>query len=204
MGNLAIDSCSEVSLGKKKKQTSNSRLILTELSLSASWQCSFTSLLVGQALGCLWWLWRGLLVVAPALSPGWMYSPCISTHWAILPSCCVSVQTGLHVACAVKPCLVPGTHGELRFQEWRLPLKITSTAQFHGWKEPEGWQKGLQGALLGLCLVWESSPALHWTVLQSGEKVHTLLVDSGCYFIPAGKGELWPWPSPFVIIIIMK
>ena len=81
---------------------------------------------------------------------------------------------------------------------------MMSTAQFHGYKEPEGWGKGLQGALLDHVLAQEPDAALPLPVLQSGEGMHAPLVDLGCCFILAGKGEPWPWPSPSVIIISMN
>lgn len=205
MGHLAIDSCSEGPLGKKNNN-GNLRLILSSV-LSASWQCSFTSLLVG---------WERLLAACGHSGGGsvscpvpWLDVQPLHTHTLSHPSLlpCAWVhrpaRNSLHVPRAVKPCLVPGTLGEMRFQEWRLPLQIPSTAQFHGCKEPKGWGKGLQGALLGLCLARESNPAL-WQSCSVEKGGRALLVDSDCYFIPAGKGELWPGPSPSVIIINMK
>lgn len=145
--------------------------------------------------------------MAPASPHGWMYSPCISTLWAIHAFCHVPGHTGLHRAACMEqpvhawcsqamagalkaslllskhPCCsqaMAGARHARGTEVSRMEATTANNIQFHSCKEPKGWGKGLQGAHLGLCLSWESNPALP---LQSEEGVHALLVDSGCYFI---------------------
>lgn len=153
-----------------------------------------------------------LAVVAPALSYGLMYTPCMIhtlSHISVL-WCVWTYRPGwrcLQVACAVKQCLVPGRGGDggVRDEGYQAAKLVMGSKQhplpsFMAVRSLRAGRKACKEQ------PWTVEPntALPLPVFQSGVGVHTQLVDLGFYFTPAGKGEPWPWASPSVIILSMN
>lgn len=126
-----------------------------------------------------------LAVVAPALSYGSMYTPCmINTlnHISVL-WCVWTYRPGwrcLQVACAVKQCLVPGRGGDGGVQvggyqaaELVMGSKQHPLPSFMAVRSPRAGGKACKEQ------PWTVEPntALPLPVLQSGVGVHTPLVD---------------------------